>query len=132
MSGSPAGPSSSPAESAGDPPATSLFVSPFELLGREDPPPKGRRFVLQRDEDETGVSGTGQVARGVQYAQGFDLALPGGLATRYAAGFCALRWRTSPTSTGLYGSIADIEAIHGHGGKTRIVWLDEQHEVIHR
>lgn len=68
-----------------------------------------RRFELSRSVDETGVSGTGIVATGVQWPDGR----------------CALRWDANkPTSTANYDSIGDIESIHGHGGKTRVVWLD--------
>jgi hypothetical protein len=67
-----------------------------------------RRFELHRDEDETGVSGTGVVAEGVEF---FD-------------GTAALRWRTTYASTAVYASTADLEAIHGHQGRTRIEWVD--------
>lgn len=68
-----------------------------------------RLFVLRRDEDETGVSGTGIVAEGVQFSDGT----------------VALRWRSHINSTVIYGSIVACEAIHGHGGRTRVVWMDE-------
>lgn len=68
-----------------------------------------RRFQLHRDEDETGVSGTGIVAEGVQFTDGH----------------VALRWLTDHTSTAIYGDLLDVSVIHGHGGKTRIVFLDE-------
>ena len=67
-----------------------------------------RRFWLVRDEDETGVSGTGVVAVGV--------AFPNGKA--------AISWKTEHTSTAVYDSMRDVEAIHGHNGLTRIVWVD--------
>lgn len=69
--------------------------------------PSPRLFSLVRDVDETGVSGTGHVADGVQFPNGK----------------CAVCWRTATTSTAIYDSIADVEKIHGHGGKTRIVWV---------
>lgn len=69
-----------------------------------------RRFTLVRDEDETGVSGTGVIVEGLEFTDGT----------------VALRWLTGTTSTAVYASIADVETIHGHGGKTRIVWLDDQ------
>lgn len=65
------------------------------------------RFTLRRDRGVTGVSGTGDVAHGVRF---FD-------------GHVALRWLTEHRSTSVYGSMADVRAIHGHPG-TRIVWLD--------
>ena len=66
-----------------------------------------RMFVLQRDEDETGVSGTGMVAEGVEFSDGR----------------VAMRWMTATSSTAVYDSMDDIETIHGHGGKTQIVWV---------
>lgn len=68
--------------------------------------PAPRLFALVRDEDETGVSGTGHVADGVQFANGK----------------CVVCWRTATSSIAVYDSIAAVEVIHGHGGKTRIVW----------
>jgi hypothetical protein len=67
-----------------------------------------RRFELHRDEDATGVSGTGVVAEGVQFADGT----------------CAMRWLSEHPSTALYDTADDIVRIHGHGGLTRLVWLD--------
>ncbi|SDL28632.1 hypothetical protein [Streptomyces indicus] len=69
-----------------------------------------RRFHLQRDIDETGTSGTGLVVEGLQFTDGT----------------VALRWLTALTSIAVYRSVADVEAIHGHGGKTRVVWIDEE------
>jgi len=67
-----------------------------------------RTFALRRDEDETGVSGVGVVAQGVEFTDGV----------------VALHWTTSgPRSTAIYNSIQDVQDIHGHGAKTRIVWL---------
>jgi L-alanine-DL-glutamate epimerase-like enolase superfamily enzyme len=68
-----------------------------------------RRFVLRRNEDETGISGVGEVAEGVQFTDGT----------------CAMRWRTALASTAVYDSVDDVEAIHGHQGRTLIVWVDE-------
>lgn len=67
-----------------------------------------RMFVLQRDEDETGVSGTGVVAEGVEFTDGS----------------CVMRWRATFTSTAVYDNIKVLETIHGHNGKTKIVWRD--------
>lgn len=68
-----------------------------------------RLFLLRRVEDETGVSGTGIVAEGVQFSDGT----------------VALRWRSHIKSTAIYESIRACEAIHGHGGKTRVQFLDD-------
>lgn len=64
-------------------------------------------FNLQRDEDESGVSGTGIVAEGVVFSDGTTI----------------MRWLTETPSTGTYASVADLERIHGHGGRTRVVFL---------
>lgn len=68
-----------------------------------------RRFHLVRDIDETGTSGTGVVVEGLEFTDGT----------------VALRWLTATTSTAIYASIADVETIHGHGGKTRVEWIDD-------
>lgn len=70
----------------------------------------GEAFELHRDEDETGVSGTGVVAEGMKFQDGT----------------CVLRWLTEHRSTTVFGSIEDLEKIHGHGGKTRIVYRGAQ------
>ena len=67
-----------------------------------------RLFELQRDIDVSGASGTGRVAQGVVFDDGT----------------CSMRWTTSTNSTCLYNSLADLERIHGHDGKTRVVMLD--------
>lgn len=73
-----------------------------------------RRFQLFRIEDETGVSGTGVIVEGVEFSDGS----------------VALRWLSDRTSTAIYGSIDDVEAIHGHGGKTRVQWIDPEGEGL--
>jgi hypothetical protein len=67
-----------------------------------------RRFELHRDEDASGVSGTGVVAQGIEFGDGT----------------CVLRWLTGTSSTGMYANARDVCLIHGHGGRTRLVWLD--------
>lgn len=69
-----------------------------------------RRFKLVRVEDESGVSGTGDVAFGVEFSDGC----------------CVIRWATKFRSTAVYNSIMEIEKIHGHDGKTVVVWLDKE------
>ena len=69
-----------------------------------------RRFKLQRNEDATGVSGIGVVAEGVQFTDGK----------------VAIRWVTGKhRSTVVWESIDAVEAIHGHGGMTQIMWVDK-------
>ena len=65
-----------------------------------------RWFNLVRDEDESGVSGTGLVAWGIEFPDGT----------------CVLRWCVALRSTAVYEAIEVLEAIHGHNGKTHIVW----------
>jgi hypothetical protein len=68
-----------------------------------------RRFLLVRSVDVSGVSGTGVVAEGVEFT----------------SGQCVLAWTTEFASVAVYGSIADVVHIHGHGGATAIEWVDE-------
>lgn len=65
-----------------------------------------KTFILQRNEDLSGISGTGIVAHGVQFPDGH----------------CAMRWNTETASTAVYTSIEDVVTIHGHGGATILVW----------
>ncbi len=68
-------------------------------------------FYLERDEDETGVSGTGRIAHGVMFDDGR----------------VSMRWLTEHASTTHYDNLLDVWRIHSHGGKTRLVphkcWL---------
>lgn len=61
-----------------------------------------RRFHLVREEDETGISGTGVVAEGVVFSDGR----------------VALRWvaHEHTRSTVLWDAVEDVLTIHGHGG----------------
>jgi phage-related protein (TIGR01555 family) len=79
---------------------------PLNAPGRFDAGP--RPFVLIRDEDETGISGTGEIAAGCVFADGK----------------VAVRWKTATASTTLFDSVRDMLAVHGHSGKTRIVYDD--------
>ena len=65
-----------------------------------------RFFWLERAQDVSGTSGVGIVAEGVVFS----------------GGWCALHWLTKHTSVAYYQSIADLEAIHGHNGATRVIW----------
>ena len=66
------------------------------------------RFELWRDEDASGVSGTGKVAAGAMFP----------------SGRCVLEWLMPPYTMGWYEKIEDVEAIHGHDGKTQVVSHD--------
>ena len=61
-----------------------------------------RTFDLQRDDDETGISGTGVVAQGIEFDDGS----------------VAMKWLTDTASLGYYDSIDELVIIHGHGGRT--------------
>lgn len=63
-----------------------------------------KEFYLKRVEDETGISGVGLVARGV--------ILP--------SGAVCMEWQTFHSSICIYKNIGDVDAIHGHNGKTLV------------
>lgn len=69
-----------------------------------------RRFHFMRLEDASGVSGCGKVAEGVVFTNGK----------------VALEWFGNHSSTNVYDSMADVEFIHGHQGRTKIVWDDPE------
>jgi hypothetical protein len=73
-----------------------------------------RRFILERTVDITGVSGTGTVAEGVEFSDGVVV----------------LHWTSQwPSSVVHYDRGMDsVRHVHGHDGKTQIVFLDEPPE----
>lgn len=71
-----------------------------------------KRFKLLREKDESGVSGTGIVAEGVEFANGK----------------CALTWLSRFACVAFYDNIKALEQIHGHHGATVIVWIDAKEE----
>ena len=68
-----------------------------------------RRWHLVRHEDESGVSGTGIVASGVLFHDGS----------------VAYKWRTEPSTLQYADDIDRVIEIHGHDGRTDVVWEDE-------
>lgn len=75
-----------------------------------------RAFFLVRDSDVTGVSGTGIVAEGIEFSDGTTV----------------LRWlsrgtkrpdRVKPTTV-VHESVDSVIGLHGHDGKTKVVWLE--------
>lgn len=84
-----------------------------------------RRFELHRDQDVSGVSGTGVVADGVQHPDPMVLEFPDGSRLELPAGWCRIRWRGDYQSTVLWESVDDAMAVHGHHGSTRLVWRDQ-------
>lgn len=71
-----------------------------------------RPFVLVRHTDVSGVSGTGVVAQGVEFADGT----------------VALRWLSDwPTSVVFHDRGMDaVRAVHGHSGATEIRYTDQE------
>lgn len=70
-----------------------------------------RRFELHRKVDESGVSGVGTIAEGVEFTQGRVV----------------LTWLAGTQGTTLFDSVDDVLKVHGHGGKTVIEWIDHDH-----
>lgn len=69
-----------------------------------------RRFQLRRLEDETGISGSGIVAEGVEFT----------------SGICVIAWLTEIRSiSAIYENISTLMKLHGHNGKTIIEFFDE-------
>lgn len=76
-----------------------------------------RPFLMVRDEDVTGISGTGVVAEGVEFLDGTVV----------------IRWQTHGDlnhSTVVWAGLDEAVQIHGHGGKTRFVFYDTGHLVF--
>ena len=67
-----------------------------------------RRFHFMRKVDQSGVSGTGDVAFGVMFSDGS----------------IALHWEGNHSSIGIYKSETDLQYVHSHNGATDIVWDD--------
>jgi hypothetical protein len=75
-----------------------------------------KQFLLFRKEDISGVSGTGYIAEGVEFHDHQ----------------CVLSWFGKHHSIEIHPSIDDLMAIHGHKGKTELVWRnDEEPESVH-
>ena len=65
-----------------------------------------RTFHFERAEDVNGVSGTGIVAEGIEFTDGTIV----------------IHWLSHTPSTNVYANAKSVESIHGHGGRTKIVW----------
>lgn len=68
-----------------------------------------RRFHLLRLEDETGTSGKGVVAEGIKFTDGIVV----------------VRWLSATPTTVVHNDIESVLKIHGHQGKTQVVWKDD-------
>ncbi len=69
-----------------------------------------RRFVLSREEDASGNSGTGIVAIGTQYPNGH----------------ISMTWLSHMGSYVWYDTIEIVKALHGHDNRTEVLWLDKE------
>lgn len=67
-----------------------------------------RKFVLERRQDVSGVSGTGDIAEGVEFHDGQVV----------------VSWFGQFHSIEIWPNIADCDRVHGHGGKTVIRWVE--------
>lgn len=67
-----------------------------------------RTFKLVRKEDFSGVSGTGEVAEGVEFSNGK----------------CVMCWGTATSSIAVYENVTDLVSIHGHEGRTEVHFED--------
>lgn len=66
-----------------------------------------RAFYLIRNVDDSGISGTGVVAEGIEFGDKTVV----------------IRWRTGTSSTVLWKSIDDAMEVHGHNGHTYVSWI---------
>jgi hypothetical protein len=70
-----------------------------------------RRFHFERLEDASGVSGCGNVAEGCLFTD---------------TGQAVVHWLGSHGSVNLYNCLEDVIFVHGHEGRTKIVFDDPQ------
>lgn len=68
-----------------------------------------RRFRLHRTDDVSGVSGTGFVAEGVEFSNGM----------------VAVSFIGPCHGVETWTSIKEMKNVHGHGGKTRVLFEDQ-------
>lgn len=87
-----------------------VFVRGFFLEGYNT-----NTFSLVRSEDETGISGCGEVAKGCVFTCGDKPVV--------------MQWCTEFASTTWYKSVEEVELVHGHGGKSRVV-MDESSVLV--
>lgn len=84
---------------------TAWLLGMEQVIAAEQP----RTFALHRIQDVTGVSGEGIVAFGSEYGDGR----------------VTTRWRGDAKSFGIWDTLAEAMAIHGHDGRTEVVWLHD-------
>jgi hypothetical protein len=72
------------------------------------PPSKCRRFWLYRKADQSGVSGTGYVAEGVEWTDGR----------------VDVRFLSAHKTDNGFPNMKELMNLHGHEGDTEVVWID--------
>ena len=72
-----------------------------------------RDFILIREKDVTGCSGTGVVAEG----------------TIFIDGQAVLKWLREPFALGIFASIEELLSVHGHGGNTYVQFVEKSPAV---
>ena len=73
------------------------------------------RFILDRREDISGTSGTGIVVEGVVCTDGTTV----------------LKWLRAPGGLNIYTTLQEAISIHGHEGRTSLVWVDPPRDPGH-
>ena len=69
-----------------------------------------RNFILVREKDVSGRSGTGVVAEG----------------TIFIDGQAVLKWLREPFALGVFTSVEELLSVHGHEGNTYVQFSDNQ------
>jgi hypothetical protein len=98
----------------------SVILSDDQSDADEQANPNLRRFIVIRDEDVTGISGTGNVVEGVVFSDGWGVS----------------HWLDRPPMNEPKTEIwhrpwyrrlgpDPFTKISGHGGKSRVVWIDK-------
>lgn len=72
-----------------------------------------KTFKLRRLIDDSGVSGTGIVAEGILFSNGAAV----------------ISWLTEHQSLGIYPSLDELIAIHGHKGHTVVEWDEKGYGI---
>lgn len=67
-----------------------------------------RQFLLIRDKDVTGRSGTGIVAEGAVFSDGQTI----------------LKWLREPFALGVFVSVEELLSVHGHEGNTHVEFIE--------
>lgn len=88
-------------------PSMDAFIALQKLMERKIEEHLSGEFYLQRDEDVTGISGNGIVARGCDFGR-----------------VAVIQWCTPFGSINWFDDIDDILKLHGHNGKTKLIFCN--------